>query len=142
MANIEQNICDAIDILVDKAIANAGYDKTIQGHILECTNLTAGEYKIKYQDSEFIAYSIEPDITFEKNTLVNILIPRSDFTSPNKTILSKVRRDLDKASVLDTYCYETIGENINKYYLSIGLSTYETKQEVLYDRTKKIIKLI
>mgnify|MGYP003397022436 CR=1 FL=1 len=36
MNTIEQSICDAIEIIVDRAVSQASYDKTIQGTVVRC----------------------------------------------------------------------------------------------------------
>ena len=45
--NIENAICDAVDILVSKAVEQAGYDRTIQAMVLDCVDASIGKYKIK-----------------------------------------------------------------------------------------------
>ena len=53
MNEYEKNICQAIDIIVNRAISTAGYDKTIQATIISCVDATIGRYRIRYQDSVF-----------------------------------------------------------------------------------------
>lgn len=45
----ENNIIDAIETIVDNAVANAGYDKTIKATIIECIDQTIGKFKVKKQ---------------------------------------------------------------------------------------------
>ena len=47
MANYENNIIDAIEKIVNNAVANAGYDKTIKATIVECVDQTIGKFKVK-----------------------------------------------------------------------------------------------
>ena len=49
MTNIEQSICDAIEVITNNAISKAGFDRTIQATIVACMNEATGKYKIKYQ---------------------------------------------------------------------------------------------
>ena len=89
MLNIEQNICEAIQIIADNAVASAGFDRTIQGSILSCVNETTGKYKIRYQDSNLYAYTGDINKKYSKGTQVYILVPGNDM-SKNKTILGEV----------------------------------------------------
>jgi len=54
---IANNILAAIDILADKKIAEAGYDKTVNATIVKCVDATVGKYLVKYQDADIVAYS-------------------------------------------------------------------------------------
>ena len=54
---IEEAILQAINIVTEKKIEAAQYDKTIQAIIISCEDETIGKYKVKYQDSLFFAYS-------------------------------------------------------------------------------------
>ena len=112
MGALETNICEAIDILVNKALSDATFDKTIQGIVLECTDATIGKYKIKYQDSTFYAYSNNIDVTYANNTSVYILVPNNDITK-DKTILGATDKlGVDFLSILDQKNhYDTIGSN-------------------------------
>ena len=53
---IQDDLCEAIEYIVNNAVENASYDKTIQASIVSCIDATIGKYKIKYQDSSFYAY--------------------------------------------------------------------------------------
>ena len=51
--SIEQNICDAVDIIVDRAISQASFDRTISAIVVECVDEIAGKYKVKYLQKAF-----------------------------------------------------------------------------------------
>ena len=87
--NYEELICSAIDTIVNNAVANAGYDKTVQAKIVGCEDATIGKYRCKYQDTTFFAYTTNSTVTYTNNSLVYILIPGNDF-SRDKTILGTV----------------------------------------------------
>ena len=57
MNSIESNICDAIELLIDHAISQASFDRTIQATVIRCVDPSIGKYLIRYQDSTFYAYS-------------------------------------------------------------------------------------
>ena len=91
MANTwrEDAIVEAIEIIADKKIAQAGYDKTIKAVINNVLDSAAGKYEIKYQDSLFEAYATSSDLNYQKGQVVSILIPGNDW-SRVKTILGGV----------------------------------------------------
>ena len=84
--SIESNVCDAVELLVDNAIAKAQYDKTIQGTVIKCIDATIGKYLIKYQDSTFNAYASGSGVSYPDGTGVYILVPGNDM-SRDKTII-------------------------------------------------------
>ena len=66
MQSIENNICQAIDIIVDKAIQDAAYDKTILAQVLSCVDATIGKYKVKYQDNIYSLSQLTSEILVKK----------------------------------------------------------------------------
>ena len=70
----ENQILDAIEMIVDKKVNTADYDKTVQGRIISCEDSTIGKYKIQYQDSIFYAYAINADVSYSIGSEVYILI--------------------------------------------------------------------
>ena len=89
--NLEDKILKAIDIIVSKKVSEAGYDKTIQGVIVSCSDPTIGKYKIRYQDSFFYAFATNMEVTYTKGSSVYILVPKGDFRQ-QKTILGAVEK--------------------------------------------------
>lgn len=109
---IEDSIISAVEILADRAIAKAGFDKTIQATIKRCENKAAGQYVVKYQDSSFYAYAASPDVKYSNNTLVYVLVPGGDFKK-DKTILGAVKKlGDDYITMLGDDAYDIIGRNI------------------------------
>ena len=88
--NIEKQICDAIEIIVNRAMAGARHDRTILANITSCVDEQNGKYKCKYQDSLFYAYAFEGD-SYQVGDNVYILIPENDM-GKDKIILTKLRR--------------------------------------------------
>lgn len=78
MSMLEDSILQAIDIITDKKISEAKYNKTVQGIIVSCVNQTIGKYRIKYQDSYWYAYSIDTNVSYSEGTSVYILIPNGN----------------------------------------------------------------
>lgn len=93
---LERIVCDAINIIVDKKIGDAHYDRLISGTVISNnlngqnaynTSYSDGTYsgtyqedcyRVKYQNSEFIAYPLNTNDTYEKDDTVLILIPNND----------------------------------------------------------------
>lgn len=89
--SIQDNLLDAVDILIDKAVSSAKFDKTIQGTIVSCIDSVTGKYKIKYQGGSFYAFANDVNIQYKDGVNVYILIPEGDFEK-TKTIISAVNK--------------------------------------------------
>lgn len=135
MANYENNIIDAIEKIVNNAVANAGYDKTIKATIIECIDQTIGKFKVKYQDSTFYAYATSSEVTYTRGSEVYILIPGND-SGRDKTILGTVKKlGADYAVTPEgDEAYETVGNNILHSSSTFELCSYETIEKILYQR--------
>ena len=135
MANYENNIIDAIEKIVNNAVANAGYDKTIKATIIECVDQTIGKFKVKYQDSTFYAYATSSEVTYTRGSEVYVLIPGND-SGRDKTILGTVKKlgaDYAVAPEGDE-AYETVGNNILHSSSTFELCSYKTTEKILYQR--------
>ena len=75
---IENAIVEAIDIIAEKKVASANYDKTVIATIKEVVDKTLGKYQVKQQDSVYQAYSTNPNIVYEKDQRVSVLISGND----------------------------------------------------------------
>lgn len=142
MASYEETFCQAMQLIAENAVKNAGYDKTIQATIVSCEDKTTGCYKVQYQDNIFLAYSADTKVKYTKGNLVYILIPNSNFDN-NKTILGSVTKmGSDYIDVTDEKDqYEIIGNNICQQNKEFKLSTYETAVKVLYDAETSVDEL-
>lgn len=142
MASYEETFCQAMQLIAENAVKNAGYDKTIQATIISCEDKTTGCYKVQYQDNIFLAYSADTKVKYTKGNLVYVLIPNSNFDN-NKTILGSVTKiGSDYIDVTDEKDqYEIIGNNICQQDKEFKLSTYETAVKVLYDAEASIDEL-
>lgn len=135
MANYENNIIDAIEKIVNNAVANAGYDKTIKATIIECVDQTIGKFKVKYQDSTFYAYTTSSEVTYTRGSEVYVLIPGND-SGRDKTILGTVKKlgaDYAVAPEGDE-AYETVGNNILHSSSTFELCSYKTTEKILYQK--------
>ena len=58
----EDKICEAISLMVDKAVSEANFDRTIQAIVQECSDASIGKYKVKYQDMQLAQMSHIPTV--------------------------------------------------------------------------------
>jgi hypothetical protein len=137
MGKIENNICEAISIIVDKAVAQASYDKTIQATVSVCEDSSLGKYKVKYQNSSFYAYSNDTDTTYSTGTSVYVLVPGNDM-SKTKTIIGTVDKlGANYVATLEAdESYETYGSNCIEPSEVFRMSSYHKDDytRVLYSK--------
>lgn len=134
----ENQLLDAIDTMVNNAVARAEYDKTIRAIIQECLDETTGRYRVKYQDSVFEAYASNSSIKYANNTQVYILIPKNDM-SQNKVILHAVNTETPEYAMdAKEQLYETVDSNTVGQG-SFELCSYDNESIItLYDRDNNI----
>lgn len=131
----ENQICEAIEYIVNHAIADAGFDKTIQATIVNCIDETIGQYKVKYQNSTFNAYSNSTEVSYLSGTEVYILVPQNDMSN-TKTILGAVDKlGTDYIKTLEaTDTHEVIGKNCIQTNDVFELCSYKDKDvKILYN---------
>lgn len=142
--NIAEYICDAIEILTEKYISAAPFDKTIKATIISCTSESKGEYKCKHQDAQIIAYASE-GATYTEGTMVYILVPRNDMTE-TKTIIGtvdKLGEDYVR-TISQVTKFDPIGDNIlnipspENIEINTWGTPYDTNIKVLYDKNEEI----
>lgn len=134
---IENQLLDAIETVVNNAVAKANYDRTVQAVIVRCENEASGKYTVKYQDSLMYAYSPDLNSIYPNGTPVYVLIPGND-TGLNKQIIGSVSRIgedyLD--NINEENAYEYNGKNCIENSDSFGLCSYTNGGQViiLYDK--------
>ena len=73
------NIAEAIDILLNKRLSELHYDQTIIAEIYEIVDSAAGKYKILYESVVLDAESTDPSKKYRVNRSVYVKVPKSDF---------------------------------------------------------------
>lgn len=137
----ENQLINAIQTIVDSAVAHADFDKTIKATIISCIDEATGKYKVKYQDSTFYAYSNNLDSNYFKGTSVYVLVPGND-TTQNKTIIGSV--DALGANYVPTIegenSYNVYGKNcVENESTVFELCSYKkTDSKILYDFSDNI----
>ena len=139
--NLEDIILKAIDIIATKKVKQADYDKTVLATIISCEDEKKGKYKVKYQDSYWIAYSNNINVTYAQNSSVYILIPGGDM-SKNKTILGGVKqlgvnyKALTQDDIVNTNqeIYILQGQNVIENNSILSLCSYKQDIKILYTK--------
>lgn len=91
MGKIEDTLCEAIEIIVNRAISKVNFDRTIQANIVKCVDADTGKHLCRYQDATFYAYSLVDGMYYTEDTRVYILIPGNDM-GQTKLILAEVKK--------------------------------------------------
>lgn len=136
--SIENAILDSIELVVDSAISNAGYDRTIQATIKQCVDKTIGKYSVQYQDSTFYAYSNNLESTYADNSLVYVTIPNNDM-SKDKVIIGSVKKlGVNYISEsIEINSYDKVGVNLLFGKLDYSLYSYKDEEIILYEKDGK-----
>lgn len=128
---IKKAFLDSYEILNNKKINDANFDKTIQGTIIDCKDPSIGRYLIRYQDSTIEAYSVSPSIDYPKGNLVYISVPQGNMKN-QKTILGSAKQlgtnyieQLIQEDTFDTT------KNLLQTDLEISLSSYQSEDTVI-----------
>lgn len=74
------NIAEAMDILLNKRLSSLSYDQTIVAEIDSIIDSSTGHYKIRYQSVIFDAYAEDTSKTYKINHSVYVKVPQSDFS--------------------------------------------------------------
>lgn len=79
---------DIKDILIntfkrtaEKSVHEANYDKTILATIQYCSDASIGQYKIKYQNGYFTAYSKDLNTVYSDKAPVYVVVPGNDMSN-------------------------------------------------------------
>ena len=141
--NYEDKLIDAIEAIAQDSVAKAGYDKTIQCQIVECIDPTIGKYKVKYQDSTFLAYSGSLDISYLPGMDVYVLVPGNDMTR-DKQILGTTKKlgaNYAGAVVEEENLYEPVGNNCIDSNTQYAFCSYKSQTKIVYDKESNINEL-
>ena len=91
---IANNLFEAIDIIVDKKLSSLTFNRTIVGEIIEPAD---GGYRVRHQDSTFIAYPADRGVSYQSGAAVYVLLPNNSFNN-TKIILSSVAKQFNDVS--------------------------------------------
>lgn len=128
---IKKAFLDSCEIINDKKVNNANFDKTIQGTIIDCKDPSVGRYLVRYQDSTIEAYSVSPSVDYPKGNLVYISVPQGNMKN-QKTILGSAKQ-LGTNYIEDLIQEDTFDatKNLLQTDLEISLSSYKSEDTIL-----------
>lgn len=143
MSDISNKILDAVEVIVNKEITGAKYDKTIQATIISCIDEQIGKYKIKYQGNMFIAYSSDTSKIYNNGVSVFVVVPENDL-SKTKTIIGSVANQgmIGSSIITEEQRYEEIGVDciVDDNKQPVVLTSKIKEPMVLYNKKDNIIK--
>lgn len=108
-------ILDAMEILAEGKVEEAGGDQTVEAVVIRCLSYATGEYIVKYSGGTFSAYAKDLNKIYQPDSIVNVLIPKGD-NSRIKIILNEVlsykEKTIEGENIADILTVEPIGTNI------------------------------
>lgn len=91
--DIAEQLCQAVDTIVQERLKAVSYDTTIACTIVDASDSLNGTYRVNNGSAKFIAYS--QDTSFKVNDVVYVSIPNGNYDN-DKIILCKKPKDSDK----------------------------------------------
>lgn len=126
---VKENVFEAINVIAEQQINNAGFDKTIQGQIVRCVDATIGAYDVKVPGDVYRAYSIVKGIEYAENSNVTILIPGGNPNNEKIILGSTDKNSTAYVKPLED-SYVSNDYNIFDKITDIALCTYKSPQQV------------
>lgn len=127
-------LLQAMSVIADRTVSNAKYNKTIQATIVECIDSTIGEYKIKYQNGYWTAYSQNVNTTYMPGASVYINIPNGDMSSIKTIVGTTQKLGINYINVIpEQGQYEDNGNNILTNNQGYSLSSYKTENLIIFE---------
>lgn len=78
---IKETLINTFKRSAEKTVKDAEYDRTILATIQYCSDATIGQYKIKYQNGYFTAYSKDLTTIYSNGSTVYVLVPGNDMNN-------------------------------------------------------------
>ena len=131
--NIADQICDAVDVLINKRVSSLQFDRTVRATVLSVENASIGKYRVQYQNSIFYAYA-DPDTSYKPKAQVYVEIPSSDYNKVKLIVGSVKKLGSEYLSAVTAQGRMTrVGTNIltNNIYedKSISFCSYDGQKE-------------
>ena len=143
IGSYENQVLDAINIVVQAAIQSAGYDRTISATIMECIDSERGLYKVRYQDAIYTASAEDPSKKYAQNSQVYVLIPENDYSKHKRIIGTASELGEDYTAAITENPYKVLGGNCALMTKELSFSSYKgTDEYVLYSSKGNITNSI
>lgn len=131
---LQDKLCQAMEMFAENAVNKAGFDRTIQATIISCVDESIGRYKVQYQDSIFYAYAQNDENKYSSGTGVYVLIQNNDMARDKFIIGTVDKLGMDYLSITDeSDRYEKIGTNCLNFSNEIQLCSYLKEDSYLID---------
>lgn len=133
---------DIKDILIntfkrtaEKSVHEANYDKTILATIQYCSDASIGQYKIKYQNGYFTAYSKDLNTVYSDKAPVYVVVPGNDMS--NRMFITGLASDdsTQRTSVMTLegdQQYKTEGKEFITNVQDISMLSYDGSTTEFY----------
>lgn len=95
----QENILQAVDMVVSQRLNEMSFDKTIVCKVEDDTNASKGEYTVSYQAMTMVVYAANPEEEYKKGQQVYVTVPQGDFN------LRKIIIGYVSPSEIPTYLY-------------------------------------
>lgn len=124
--SLANQMCQAVDNLIENALSNAGFDKTVVATILSCTDEETGTYRVTYLGGEYTATATELGKRYKTAESVYMLIPEGDFTKQKKIIglVNNSDSKTTESSEEERVNYEIIGNNLLEINRNVHTDNY------------------
>lgn len=125
---LSQGLLRAMDLLVNRGVNKAKFDKTIPVQIVSCIDKQKGLYRVKHQDAVYTASAATNDTAYQAGDEVYITIPEGDLSNEKKIIgevsVASPTNNLKETDSLNNY--RDIGESVvNSKGNEFGLSSWK-----------------
>ena len=142
MSELNQSVFQATEYIVRAYLDNLKFDRTIIAEIVRLNNAEIGEYVIKYEGNEMMAYATDITNVYQPSDSVCVRIQESDF-SKQKFIERKNEDKKKGVGQLKTSMIEiessspNLIEPIEKLALTVGTEPLFIKQEEIKTNKNK-----
>lgn len=126
MNTLQESILDAISVLAENSIRNAPGTTVIDCVVSKIVNPGLGEYEVTYLGNTLPVYSSNPNIEFNIDDKVYVLIPEGDF-SKQKIIISASTPSTITYDTSELNNYMQVSDNLLIDKDEVQLCSYETK---------------
>ena len=129
---IENAICQAINILTNKKIGQAPFDRTIRATVVGKGNDGALSYRVKGEGtSQMLVYSNSPDIDYPVGSIVYVLIPAGN-TDRDKYIVGSGAKQINQyKDIINTSNVNYIGQDLITRCGQYSLNSYKKNGDEL-----------
>lgn len=128
VSSVENQLIDAMSQISTSTVKNLNADETIIAQVVECLDISLGKYKLKYQDATFEGFAVNPDIKFENESYVYVLMPQGRFDD-RKIILYGEKTDKGASRALPITMITVNGTTSYTISTRSGTETYNATFE-------------